>query len=65
MTDSSIPPLQSSILNIGTAVNACEWAKSKWINGDWNDCVMWINDAIAQLESAKSKIEKHQQQQNE
>jgi len=51
-------------LNIGTAVNDCEWAKSKWIDGEWDDCVMWINNAISQLESARSKIQAHQKEEN-
>lgn len=59
---SPIPPIESAILNIGTAVNDCEWAKSKWIDGEWNDCTMWISNAIAQLESARSKIYAHQEE---
>lgn len=62
---SSIPAIESSVLNIGTAVNDCELAKSKWIDGEWNDCLMWINNAIAQLESARSKIQAHQQEEND
>ena len=27
---------------------------------NWNDAAMWILNAIAQLESAKAKIERHQ-----
>lgn len=61
---SPIPPIASAILNIGTAVNDCEWAKSKWIDGEWNDCTMWISNAIAQLESARSKIYAHQESEN-
>lgn len=61
---SPIPAIESSFLNIGTAVNDCKWAKSKWIDGEWNDCVMWISNAIAQLESARSKIQVHQQEEN-
>jgi hypothetical protein len=61
---SPIPALESSVLNIGTAVNDCEWAKSKWIDGEWDDCVMWINNAISQLESARSKIQAHQKEEN-
>jgi hypothetical protein len=64
-TGSPIPPIESAILNIGTAVNDCEWAKSKWIDGEWNDCTMWISNAIAQLESARSKIYAHQESENE
>jgi hypothetical protein len=62
---SPIPAIESSVLNIGTAVNDCEWAKSKWIDGEWDDCVMWINNAINQLESARSKIQAHQKEENE
>lgn len=60
----TIPPIESVILNIGTAVNDCEWAKSKWITGEWNDCTMWISKAIAQLESARSKIYAYQEEGN-
>ena len=61
---SPIPPIESAILNIGTAVNDCEWAKSKWIDGEWNDCTMWISNAITQLEAARSKIYAHQESEN-
>jgi len=62
---SPIPAIESAILNIGTAVNDCEWAKSKWIDGEWNDCTMWISNAISQLESARAKIYAHQESEND
>jgi hypothetical protein len=55
----SIPAIESAILNICTACDDCDYAERAWFNDNWNDCVMWINNAIAQLESARAKIKAH------
>jgi hypothetical protein len=56
---SPIPAIQSAVLNIGTAASDCGSARDAWIESNWDDSVMWINNAIAQLESARAKIEAH------
>lgn len=55
----SIPAIQSAILNICTACDDCYAAERAWLDDNWDDCVMWINNAIAQLESARAKIKAH------
>ena len=59
--DNQTPPIISAFLNIGTAIGDCESARAAWVDDNWNDCLMWINNAIAQLESARSKISAHQE----
>jgi hypothetical protein len=61
----TIKPLQSAVLNIGTAMSDCESARDAWGKGNWNDATMWIRNAIAQLESAKAKIYAHQESKSE
>ena len=56
---SPIPAIQSAVLNIGTAASDCVSARDAWIEANWDDSVLWINNAIAQLESARAKIEAH------
>lgn len=56
---SPIPAIQSAVLNIGTAASDCGSARDAWIESNWADAVMWINNAISQLESARAKIEAH------
>lgn len=56
---SPIPAIQSAVLNIGTAASDCVSARDAWIESNWDDAVMWINNAISQLESARAKIEAH------
>jgi hypothetical protein len=56
---SQVPAIESAVLNIGTAASDCGSARNAWIDANWNDAVMWINCAIAQLESARAKIEAH------
>ena len=56
---SPIPAIQSAVLNIGTAANDCGSARDAWIDANLDDAVMWINCAIAQLESARAKIQSH------
>lgn len=58
-----IPPIQSAVLNIGTAISDCELACEAWAANAWSEATLWINNAIAQLESAKAKIAKHQERQ--
>lgn len=55
---------EDSMINISTALNDCEWAKSKWIDNDWKDCIFWISNAILQLGYARSKIALHQKLEN-
>ena len=54
-----ITAIESAVINIGTAASDCGSARDAWIESDWADAVMWINNAISQLESARSKIEAH------
>jgi hypothetical protein len=56
---SQVPAIESAVLNIGTAASDCGSARDAWIDANWNDAVMWINCAIAQLESARAKIQSH------
>ncbi len=62
MSDLSIPAIDSAVLNMSGAESDLRWAKAKWVKEDWPDCVLWINQAINQLESARAKIQAHQQQ---
>jgi hypothetical protein len=57
--ETEIPAIGSAVLNIGTAANDCASAREAWIEESWGDAVMWINCAIAQLESARAKIKAH------
>lgn len=56
---SAIPAIQSAALNIGTAARDADNALECWDEEKWADSVMWINNAIAQLESARAKISAH------
>ena len=56
---SQVPAIQSAVLNIGTAASDCGSARNAWIDANWDDAVMWIDCAIAQLESARAKIKSH------
>jgi hypothetical protein len=58
-TEDSISAIESAILNICTACDDCDSAERAWLDDNWEDCVMWINNAIAQLESARAKIKAH------
>lgn len=62
MSDLSIPAIDSAVLNMSGAESDLRWAKAKWVKEEWIDCILWINQAIAQLESARAKIQAHQQQ---
>ena len=55
----SIQAIDSAILNLGTAIGDCESARTAWVYDNWDDCIMWTNNAIAQLESARAKIKAH------
>ena len=61
---SPIPAIESAVLNIGMAIADCESARTAWVYDNWNDCTMWISNAIAQLEAARSKIYAHQEAEN-
>jgi hypothetical protein len=56
---SPIPAILSAVLNIGTAACFCGSARDALTDANWADAdaVMWINNAISQLESARAKIE--------
>lgn len=56
---SAIPAIQSSALNIRTAARDADNALECWDEEKWADAVVWINNAIAQLESARAKIRAH------
>ncbi len=56
---SQVPAIESAVLNIGNATSDCRLARDAWNDEDWDDAVMWINCAIAQLESARAKIQSH------
>jgi hypothetical protein len=58
-TCSAIPAIESAYLNLGTAKSDCDWARHYWVLENWPDALMHIREAIAQLESAKAKIEAH------
>lgn len=58
--ENPISAIDSAFLNIGTALNDCLLAREAWGDKDWDDAVMWINNAIAQLESARAKIIDHE-----
>lgn len=58
-TGSAIPAIQSAALNLGTAARDADNALECWDEEKWEDSVMWINNAIAQLESAREKIAAH------
>lgn len=56
---SAIPAIQSAALNLGTAARDADNALECWDEEKWDDAVMWINNAISQLESARAKIMTH------
>lgn len=56
---SAIPAIQSAALNIGTAARDADSALECWDDEKWAASVMWINNAISQLESARAKISAH------
>lgn len=56
---SKISAIKSAALNIGTAARASDAALECWDDENWSSSVMWINNAIAELESARTKITVH------
>lgn len=56
---SAITAIESAALNIGTAARDADNALECWDAEKWSDAVVWINNAIDQLESARAKIEAH------
>lgn len=59
VTGSAFPAIQSAALNLVTAARDADNALECWDEKKWEDSVMWINNAIAQLESARAKITDH------
>ena len=57
-----IPDIQSAYLNIRQAMSDAEYATEKFLLGERKEAVVWITAAIAQLESARAKIEKETKQ---
>ena len=55
----ALPHIQSAALCIGTAARDADKALECWDEEKWDDAVMWINNAIAQLVSARAKISAH------
>jgi len=53
-----IPEIQSAYLNLRQSQSDADYAVEKFLLGDRKEAVIWINAAIAQLESARAKIEK-------
>jgi hypothetical protein len=60
-TNTTILPIQSAYLDILAAVSDADDAKDAWGQNRWDDAVMHIDLAIEQLQSAKYKIQNHQQ----
>ncbi len=57
----TLPAIESAYLNMQTARRDCEHAQNAWALDNWDDSVMWINNAISQLESARHKIKSYQE----
>ena len=56
---SQVPSIHSAAINICIATQDCESAGDNWQDENWDNAVMWINNAISQLESARAKIQSH------
>jgi len=56
-----VPQIQSACLNISTSISDAESAIDAWDSEKWADAVMHIDLAIEQLQSAKYKIQHHNQ----
>ena len=54
-----IPPIQSAYLNIKTARNDALDAIDDYHKDRMEDCKMWVDNAISQLQSASAKIGAH------
>jgi len=61
---SPIPQIYSAYLNLRSALSDTLIAEDSWEEENWNDATMWISNAIAQLESARAKIYRHQEANN-
>ncbi len=57
--NASIPAIQSAAINLGTAGRDTDMALECWDDNNWADALVWINNAISQLESARAKIVAH------
>lgn len=53
-----ITEIQSAYLNLEQSRSDADYATEKFLLGELKEAVVWINAAIAQLESARAKIEK-------
>lgn len=53
------PPLVSATINIDTARSDAVSALDSLDSDDYENAVIWLNNAIAQLESARAKISAH------
>lgn len=56
---SPIPEIDSAYLNLGGARSDALMAEDAWENENWPDALMWIDEGIRQLSSARAKIERH------
>jgi len=54
-----IPAIQSAYLNLTQTQRDCEWAKDAYGDDRLPDCLMWIDNALSQLQSARAKIAAH------
>lgn len=54
-----IPEIASAWLNLGTARSDVLMADDAWQRENWPDALMWIDEAVRQLQSARAKIERH------
>lgn len=56
---SQVRSIDSAYHNMSIAGKYSYNARDTWCMDKWNDTIMWINSAIAQLESARSIIQYH------
>lgn len=56
---SAIPEITSAYLNLGGARSDALMAESAWEDENWPDALMWIEEGIRQLSSARAKIKRH------
>jgi len=54
-----LPPIMSAYLNIKTARNDALDALDDYQKDRMDDCKMWVDNAISQLQSASAKIGAH------
>ncbi len=56
--------VKAGLINISTAINDCDFAKSKWLDCEWGDCISHLNNAIISIRYAIDKIYLHQESQH-